>query len=462
MLMARPVIVAHHTRSGLAALNVVTAALQTDPLTDGVEVRFARDRAALAAGLTAAAGAGAVPVAAWSFYSPDFLESARDLSWVRARAPGLHVAGGVHATAEPLATLRAGFDLVALGEGEATAVALASTLIASGDPRDLPGIAFLRQDRLVSNGPGERRALDDFPAFNARARKWNALEITRGCIYACSFCQTPFMFKARFRHRSVGNVRAQVARMRESGTVRYARFLTPTCLSYGSTNASADLDAVEELLAAVREELPEGKIYFGTFPSECRPEHVTPAALRVLKKYVDNDQLVIGGQSGSDRVLRATHRGHTVEDVRRAARACLEAGFVPDVDFLLGLPGETSEDRALSIAFAQELVDLGARIHSHAFMPLPGTPLAGAVPEPIDDAERAALQRLESRGALHGQWRAQQRIAQDLVALRRRPAPGIALSDPPPQPVARDHRAEAEDVRGGEVGDGAGRLPELQ
>jgi len=329
MLMARPVIVAHHTRSGLAALNVVTAALQTDPLTDGVEVRFARDRAALAAGLTAAAGAGAVPVAAWSFYSPDFLESARDLSWVRARAPGLHVAGGVHATAEPLATLRAGFDLVALGEGEATAVALASTLIASGDPRDLPGIAFLRQDRLVSNGPGERRALDDFPAFNARARKWNALEITRGCIYACSFCQTPFMFKARFRHRSVGNVRAQVARMRESGTVRYARFLTPTCLSYGSTNASADLDAVEELLAAVREELPEGKIYFGTFPSECRPEHVTPAALRVLKKYVDNDQLVIGGQSGSDRVLRATHRGHTVEDVRRAARACLEAGFVP-------------------------------------------------------------------------------------------------------------------------------------
>ena len=32
-----------------------------------------------------------------------------------------------------------------------------------------------------------------------------ALEITRGCVYACSFCQTPFMFKARFRHRSVGN-----------------------------------------------------------------------------------------------------------------------------------------------------------------------------------------------------------------------------------------------------------------
>lgn len=416
--MARPIIVAHHTRSGLAALNVVTAALQTDPETSGVEVRFARDRSALARELRGAADSGAAPVAFWSFYSPDFVASREDLAWVRARSPGLHVAGGVHASAEPLATLRAGFDFAALGEGEATAVALVSALLAGRDLRALTGLSYLRDGRFASNGPGERRPLDDFPAFNARARKWNAPEITRGCIYACSFCQTPFLFKARFRHRSVANVRAHVARMRESGTVRYLRFLTPTCLSYGSADQSVDLGAVEELLAGVRGELPEGRIYFGTFPSECRPEHVTPRALRLLSRYVDNRQLVIGGQSGSDRLLEAMHRGHSVEDVRRAVRACGEAGFLPDVDFLFGLPGETEEDRALTIAFAHELSDLGARIHSHAFLPLPGTPLVAASPEPIGEPMRLELSRLEARGAMHGQWRAQQRIAQDLVALR--------------------------------------------
>ncbi|HWE22917.1 MAG TPA: TIGR04013 family B12-binding domain/radical SAM domain-containing protein [Myxococcales bacterium] len=416
--MPRPIVVAHHTRSGLAALNVVTAALQTKRRTDAVEVRFARDRDELVRELRAAGAAGALPIALWSFYSPDFLASAADLAWVRERSTALHVAGGVHATAEPHATLRAGFDLVAVGEGESTIVALLEAFLDGAEARSVRGIAHLAEGRLRSNGPGERRPLDDFPAFNARAGKWNALEITRGCVYACSFCQTPFMFKARFRHRSVANVREHIARMRVDGTVRYARFLTPTCLSYGSADESVNLAAVEELLAAVREELPQGRIYFGTFPSECRPEHVTFAALRVLKRYVDNRQLVIGGQSGSDRVLRAAHRGHCVEDVRRAVHVSLQAGFVPDVDFLLGLPGETAEDRAASIAFARELAALGTRIHSHSFMPLPGTPLAGSRPEPIEEPTLRAMEQLESQGALHGQWRRQARVAEQLVALR--------------------------------------------
>ena len=404
--------VVHHAKSGVVALNVITAAVQ-----DRARVIFARDAAQLARELCESLARGERPVAGWSFYSPDFPAMAQDLVRVKAEAPGaVHVAGGVHASAEPLQTLRAGFDLVAIGEGESTAM----RLIAQGEePSAIPGIAWLEEGRLRSNGPGERRPLDDFPAFNAPAGKWNAIEITRGCVYACSFCQTPFMFKARFRHRSATNVREHIRWMKRDG-IRYLRFLTPTCLSYGSADTSVDLAAVEELLAAVREEMPGGKIYFGTFPSECRPEHVTAAALRVLRKYVDNTSLVIGGQSGSERLLRKTHRGHGVAEVVSAVRLSVEAGFRPDVDFLFGLPGETAEDRAETLALARRLIGMGAKVHSHAFMPLPGTPLRGAVPAALDEGTIREMERMESQGAMHGQWRKHREISETLVRLRSR------------------------------------------
>lgn len=421
--MSASAVVAMHARSGKVGLNVVTAALDADPRTRGREMRFASSAGEMIAMLRAVGATR--PIAAWSFYSMDFADAARELAAVKEATRDLdvlHIAGGVHATAEPLATLKAGFDLVALGEGEHTMVELAVVHERGGDVRALRGIAHLDDGgRLVSHGPGERVALDDYPAFNARHKKWNAIEITRGCVYACSFCQTPYMFKARFRHRSIANVRSHVDAMTASGS-RFVRFLTPTSLSYGTDDTTPNLDAVDALLAEVRAGAgPDGKIYFGTFPSEVRPEHVSERALAILAKWVDNRSLVIGGQSGSDRVLEATRRGHTVDDVVRAVELCVAAGFRPDVDFLLGLPGEDEGDRAASMKLAERLVGLGARIHSHAFMPLPGTPLRDAEPTTIDEATSLAMARLESKGRAYGQWRKQIVTAQDLVRQRRAP-----------------------------------------
>lgn len=414
----RPLLVVHHARSGVTALNVVSAALQAHPRTRDLPVRFAKDRAATARAAAEAAAEGHLPVVAWSFYSPDFEATAADHAWVRERlagAPSLHVAGGVHATAEPRRTLAAGFDLAAIGEGEATMVELFLALLDGRDPRGLRGLAHLADGRFVTNGPGERRPLDDFPACNVRYGKWNPIEITRGCVYACSFCQTPYMFKARFRHRSPDNVREHVAALRRDGA-RYVRFISPTSLSYGSEDTSVSLPAVEALLASVREALgPDGKVYFGTFPSEVRPEHVSPEALRLIARYADNRSLVIGGQSGSERVLAETRRGHGVSEIERAVRLCVEAGFRPDVDLLVGLPGETEDDRRQSMELSRRLIALGARMHSHAFMPLPGTPLRASAPSDIDEASAREMARMEAGGAMYGQWRRQVITARELL-----------------------------------------------
>lgn len=407
-------LVAYSVRSGIAALNCVAGAVP-----DEVPVRFVKTREALAAAVADARAGGRRPVVGWSFYSVDADAAAADLAAVRPATEGaLHVAGGVHATAEPLATLRAGFDLVAIGEGETTIRAIFDALARGADPRSLRGIAHLdARGGLVSHGPAERRPLDDFPSF--RHGRWQPIEITRGCVYACAFCQTPYVFKARFRHRSAESVRRHVEAMAGEGS-RFVRFLTPTALSYGSDDETPRLDAVEALLRTTREAAgPAARIYFGTFPSEVRPEHVSREALSIIRRWADNDTIVIGAQSGSERVLAAMRRGHGVADVERAVRLTREAGLRPEVDLLLGFPGETRADREASLGLAERLVGMGARIHSHAMLPLPGTPMRDAVPERIEDEVATQLARLEARGAAWGAWRRQVIAGEQLVRRRR-------------------------------------------
>jgi B12-binding domain/radical SAM domain protein len=243
--------------------------------------------------------------------------------------------------------------------------------------------------------------------------------VTRGCIWACRFCQTPFLHRARFRHRSVRSVRAW-ARHGVALGHRDFRFLTPSALSYGAESAEVRLEAIDELLAAVRDEIgPDRRIFFGTFPSEIRPEHATPEALAVLARHVDNRDLLIGGQSGSDRLLAEMERGHGVEEILRAVALAVETGFAPSVDFVAGFPGETEEDREATRRVMARVAELGARVHGHAFLPLPGTPWRDEPPGEVDPATLELLDRLASRGRAFGQWRAQERLARALRVARR-------------------------------------------
>jgi radical SAM superfamily enzyme YgiQ (UPF0313 family) len=143
-----------------------------------------------------------------------------------------------------------------------------------------------------------------------------------------------------------------------------------------------------------------------------RPEHVTAEALKVLKRWVDNDNLIIGGQSGSDEILLKSHRGHDVEAIERAVRISIEGGFVPNVDFILGLPGESPDHVAQTVALMQRLTAMGARVHGHTFMPLPGTPFRDAPPGDLDAKTRTELDRLK----VYGHWKQQVAVARALAA----------------------------------------------
>jgi B12-binding domain/radical SAM domain protein len=433
---ARPALILAAGRPRAAALAVLAGAVEAHPDTAGLDVHVAAPGEGLATAVRGASARGPV-VVGWSFTSVGFPDAASALRDVRSAGAGaspatdgrvraprlvsdspgtgrvLHVAGGPHPTADPAGTLRAGFDLVAEGEGERTLVDLLRRL-ARGEEAAGPGLAWLEAGAVRRGPPSEAVDLDGLPPFAPRLQRFGPIEITRGCAHSCRFCQTTHLHGGRVRHRSPARV-AEAAGLLAARGFRDVRFVTPSALGYGSADGSPDLAAVEELLRRVRESAgPSGRLWFGTFPSEVRPEHVTAEAMGLLRRHVANDHLVLGAQSGSDRMLRACHRGHGAEDVRRAVRLVLEAGFRAKVDLIFGLPGEEPADAAATRGLAAEVAGLGAEVHAHAFLPLPGTPWAGATPGEIDPPTRALLEKLGGRGRASGPWRRQEGLARAL------------------------------------------------
>jgi radical SAM superfamily enzyme YgiQ (UPF0313 family) len=102
-------------------------------------------------------------------------------------------------------------------------------------------------------------------------------------------------------------------------------------------------------------------------------------------------------------MLAVMGRGHDAETVVRAAALAVEAGFRPSVDFVFGLPGEEEADREATRRQIARLARMGARVHVHAFDPLPGTPWGRAARGAIDAATAALLGRLHASGRAYGE-----------------------------------------------------------
>jgi len=353
-------------------------------------------------------------VVLWTFYSSQFDRTVEALLRVKRQTAGCggiyHLAGGVHCSAMPESTLRAGFDYVACGEGEELIVQFTRAMMAGDLSTSIRGLCYIDdQQNFVYQGRAFVEQMDNYLPGSDQYKKFGPIEITRGCVYACKFCQTPYVNKARFRHRSA-DLCVEFAKIMYAHGLRDFRFITPTSLSYGAQQYEVNLDAIDELLGGMRRELgKDARLFFGSFPSELRPEHISDEALKLLKQYVNNDNLIIGAQSGSDALLSNCGRGHSVDHVRQASEVCLRNGFKPNIDFLFGLPGETLSDRMASLTLAEDLAAMGAKIHLHSFMALPGTPYARSQPSALESPTLDRLIKLCSSGKAYGQWQHQAR-----------------------------------------------------
>ena len=408
----------------LQSLSALIGAIEVDGRFGDLEIRLLKSWAGLTEQIEALAVRHDKLVVGFSFTTPRALEVFDTVRQIRTylQSRGLGnvtlVAGGPHPSGDWRQTLQMGFDVVVVGEGEASIGDLLASLYDGCDLSHIGGLAYRSGSAVRFTGcSAPIEDMDDFPPFAERFSLFSSIEITRGCPWACRYCQTSFLFGGRMRHRSVdGIVRwAEVSRRHERPEIR---FITPDAFAYGSDGRHLRLDLLAEMLKGVNAVVGKEHTYLGSFPSEARPDSVSREAIELIRHFAANDNVLIGAQSGSQRMLDLAHRGHTVDDIYRAVQITLDAGLIANVDFIFGMPGEMAEDRRQTVKVIEELAAMGARIHSHAFMPLAGTPWANSPPGSLDEQARVVLERLTGKGQHFGQWRTQQDAAKAIADFR--------------------------------------------
>ncbi len=350
---------------------------------------------------------------ACSFFSTQVDTVVENTTYIKRNFPDIIlIAGGPHASGAPRSCIN--FDIVVRGEGEETILDISDWLLEIKSLSQIKGIYLTQGEEIKFTGKREFIDLDKFLPFSYTKKKLGPIEITRGCPYGCFYCQTSYIFGKKPRHRSIDTVLSLVENLFKRG-IRDIRFITPNGFSYGSEDGKyINYKKLEELLKGIRGIIKgEGRIFFGSFPSEVRPEHVNEYTVGLIKKYANNDNLVIGCQSGSERMLEMCRRGHGVSEVIRAAKVCIKNGLIPKIDFIFGLPGETQKDIDDSIKLMKELTKIGAKIHAHTFMPFPGTPFKNKRPGDIRKYYSFLKYGLP-KGLVFGEFEKQREIAKRL------------------------------------------------
>ncbi|MDD3976709.1 MAG: TIGR04013 family B12-binding domain/radical SAM domain-containing protein [Methanomicrobium sp.] len=321
-----------------------------------------------------------------SINAPHYLEEMKEASCIT-------IAGGPHPSAMRNEVLKYA-DYVIVGEGEYTLPALIRYIEYKSENKFENSRAFLPKGVATKEGYIKNDTcvlLDSYPPFS---KVKGYLEISRGCPFKCAYCQTPHLFGGCMRHRSIDSI------IRASKAYTDVRFLTPNALSYGGDGRSPAYDKITRLLSGFEK---DKNLYFGTFPSEVRPEFITQKSIDIILKFCSNKKIHFGAQSASNSVLKRINRGHSAEDVLDAVELCRDNGIMPVVDYIVGLPGESEEDQIRTLNQIKWVCRTG-KVHAHYFTPLPGTPLHQKKPAPLIPEVEKTLGKLALSGRVTGSW----------------------------------------------------------
>ncbi len=179
------------------------------------------------------------------------------------------------------------------------------------------------------------------------------VSIMQGCNQYCTFCIVPYT-RGEERSRSIEDVVSECRELVARG-VREITLLGQIVTSFGKRDVPArdGISAFVQLLEAVHEIEGLERIRFTSPHPKGYGDDLVEAYAR-LPKLVESAHIPV--QSGSDRLLKAMHRGYTRERfmgiLAKLRRVKPEMGITTDI--IVGFPGETEEDFEQTLSLARE------------------------------------------------------------------------------------------------------------
>lgn len=217
------------------------------------------------------------------------------------------------------------------------------------------------------------------------------VSIMQGCNQHCTFCIVPFTRGAE-RSRSIADIVAECRELAERG-VREITLLGQIVTSYGRREipVNAGRSPFVQLIEAVQEIEGLARIRFTSPHPKGYGDDLVEAYGR-LPKLVESAHLPV--QSGSDRMLKAMHRGYTrerylaiVEKLRR-----MQPRMGLSTDLIVGYPGESEADFEETLSLCREVGFDQAYIFKYSpRRDTPAAALAGQVPPEVKEERNHRL-----------------------------------------------------------------------
>ncbi len=258
-------------------------------------------------------------------------------------------------------------DIVAVGEGEVTLVAILEAISGQGPLEKVDGICFREKEQIICTTRRLRQQdLDIFlplPIEGIPLEQYSALFpiiTARGCSYRCAFCSAAGLWGERITRHSTSAIMQQIATIASKGYRRFAfvddtfvlqrrrvQEMCETMLRAGfglSWHCNGRIDLQDEALLGIMSEAGCGSIFYGV-------------------------------ESGSRRVLERIGKGFTPEQVYQVVERSLEY-MQTTLSFIWGFPFETWQDFQETRRMYESL-NRHTRLHyqTHLLTPYPGVPI---------------------------------------------------------------------------------------